>query len=499
MVHHELVEYISTALKGGVAEPQVIQALSGVGWTMSDIQEALGVVKGETKNTDASFQSVIQRASQEAASSPTQQAQPAQTTSSPTVTAQESPANTASEPADAPVPAKHHTLAIILALLLIAAFIGGGLYSYTLYRARTLTRQAPALTEQAPLVPKDVATPRALFAEPTAPLAVTLSGTISKNKDAYVVKVTPLIFTHSFEESTTKDAASEPDASYMYIFKKAGKTLTQGPLRLSPGKLPTFSERVSLEAMPDSLALIETGSGTVVYESAPSSDPLPVLTLGDITFESPTTTLSWTSSASSSLYYYAEISNNHFVHTKWDASQEPADPHTVSVASTGAVTGSTTTYGAIENNTLSVPVLGLIAGDIQIAIYASDGFHTVSAFSKKVSIPDQPRKISLKITPPRQPLKETIFTLSASTSPTIANTTMRWVSSIDGVLFKPSATSSGASVSCSDLTPGKHTISGIATTQRGFVASSTILMTVPDPKKIDPTRYASWSPAPQCK
>jgi hypothetical protein len=79
MVHQELVEYISTAINGGVAEPQIIQTLAGVGWAMPDIEEALGVVKGTRQNTDNSFQSVLQRATQQEKSPTASTASPLQT------------------------------------------------------------------------------------------------------------------------------------------------------------------------------------------------------------------------------------------------------------------------------------------------------------------------------------------------------------------------------------------------------------------------------------
>lgn len=434
MVTQQLLDYIKQQLQKGQTKENIRNTLITSGWNIKDVEDAL--TADNSSNVPGTFKS------------------------------------------------KHifkiPVLILIVALLFIV--VGGSIYAYNAllkskHKNNTITpqknQQPTSSRENVKLIG---------FIQPKPPYSLVISGEI---KDGYLdIKVDPFFFVTSVGGSSNEKKASS-EAQFKILLKKKGSTFFEDNFD-TLGCLEERSDYCSklnhsfgyfvdgmngIPELPDEIVIQHLGKD--IRSLKEPNDLFPTLSLINQEYKNGFINISWNKS-NKKLNYLAYVSNNNF-----QASDFSSPKKTMTITENSLNDKGTKVF---SDNSFTFMPKGFMEGDLQVAIYATDGFRTYVAYSGKFKIPKT--QVQAKIELPKNgetyyqnnvPLEADSFDpRSGMTCGGCADegNTFTWTSSLDGV------TSHNHDTYCQFFSPGNHKITLLVKNKNGTEASASVNITV---------------------
>ena len=176
-----------------------------------------------------------------------------------------------------------------------------------------------------------------------------------------------------------------------------------------------------------------------------------------------------------------EVFSGSTITVTWTANDSDGDPLTFSVQYSPDNGASWEMVAQdLTGNSVVLDTINIAAGQpnqSRFRVWASDGIHSGSGMSGPFTVPNHPPTVT--ITLPAHDVSVTISQTVALEAEaydidqgTMDDASIQWTSNLDGLL------GTGAQLSIASLTPGQHTVTVMATDDKGAQATDTVLVTV---------------------
>ncbi|MBN1263527.1 MAG: hypothetical protein JW991_04180 [Candidatus Pacebacteria bacterium] len=420
MITQQVIDYIKQQLQNGVNKAEIKTTLVGNGWNAKEIDE---IFKGFA-------------------------AQP----------------NTAS-------PEKNRRWPKILFAILLLIVIGG----LILISLKRLKKNSPS--------PESVKTPlNNQFAFPEPPYSLIITGVIKEGQAE--VNLDPFFFITSSGE-TPDEENPLAESQFKTVLKKSGQPIYEKKLDVlaaaSPaegtGPQPTqdygsFSQYLGeFETLPDEISILYQDKE--IFNLKEPENPPPQIFFTSQEYQAETLKIAWKTNTATELHYLAFVSNA-------DTQTIPSNPE-IALPLTEDNLNSDGSIIFADNSFAFLP-RSFIEGDLQVTIYATDGFRTLVGLSKIFSLPKG--LVTAKIISPEngQTYSQNTVLLEADSfdprtgircggCPKEGNTFI-WSSDIDGIIFQ------GHDALCQYLTLGEHNITLRVKNENGTEASDQVKISI---------------------
>lgn len=436
MITQQLSNYIKQQTQNGVSKENIKNTLVANGWNEKDVEEALN----QPNSVSGNISSISQ--------------------SKPFL--------------------RIPTLILISVLFLIV--VSGSIYAYNVLlkgnRAPT-TQSQPKPSQQPTSSAKTGESVQ--FTLPKTPYSLVISGEIKRGYSS--VELKPFFFVTSITKGLGKEKSS-PEAQFKIVLKKNGAAFYEDDLDAtecidwSPGDYCGKSDHSygsfvhaldGFSELPDEIVIQHLGKD--IYSLKEPTEPFPTLTLVSQELSNGLIKISWeVKDKSKKLSHLAYVSNNNF-----QAGDFSSPAKTMPLLEDNLNNDGSKVF---SGNSFTFSPKGFIEGDLQVAIYATDGFRTYVAQSNKFTT--QKSQVEAKIRLPEDgktyqqnyvPLEAESFDprsgLRCNGCPDEGNT-FTWTSTVDGVI------SNNHDTYCQFLTPGDHKITLQVKNQNGTEAVTAV-------------------------
>lgn len=342
MVTPQLLDYIKQQLQNGVNKDQLKNTLIISGWNEKDVNEALNQTNGFSRNNAG-----ISR------SNPFK---------------------------------KLPTILVICAILIM--LISGSIYAFNIYVKSNRLHPTPSQpkTSQQPTPSVNTSGELVQFTRSKPPYSLVISGEIKKGYSN--VKLKPFFFVTSITKGLDKEKSS-PEAQFKILLKKNGSTFFEDNLDAtecidwSPGDYCGKSDHGygsfvhasdGFSDLPDEIVIQHLGKD--VYTLKEPSNSFPSLALISQEYTDGSIKISWeVKGENKKLNYLAYVSNNNFQVGDFSSPEKTMPLLEDNLNNDGSK--------IFSGNSFTFLPKGFIEGDLQVAIYATDGFRTYVAYSNK--------------------------------------------------------------------------------------------------------------------
>lgn len=380
-------------------------------------------------------------------------------------------------------------LLIVLIIFIILILLGGGgIYLYSFSNRKNVlpiitTLQTETSCESNTLLP--TSTGLTNFSLPKPPYSLIIYGDIEKN--SFKVNLKEFFIITKYTKNIQKTIPS-PNSEFKILLKKNGATFYENVLDAkecndwSPGdycggfdySYGTFIERFdNFSELPDEIVFQHLGKD--VYTLKQPTTTAPTLAINNQEYKDGEFNISWLVNGDcKKLNYMAYASNNNF------QDYNPSEKEAIVPILDGS--------NHFNGNSLRYSTKNSLEGDVQIAIYANDGFNTYVAYSKTFTTLKS--QVSASIVFPENG-KTYIYEVPLDAYATAPSSGLSchgcekegnsyvWTSNIDGIISKAARTN------CYYLTPGNHQITLNVKNENGTETNTSVNIIVKLPTDID--------------
>ncbi|MBU2577968.1 hypothetical protein KKA69_04010 [Patescibacteria group bacterium] len=437
MVTQQLLDYINQQLQSGVNKDQLKNTLITSGWNEKDIDEALNQTNSFSgNNASISGSNFLKKLPK-----------------------------------------------ILVICTIFVLLVGGSIYAYNTFIKSNRLPATPSRpeTSQQPTPPAKTSREFVQFNLPKPLYSLVISGEIKKGYSN--VELKPFFFVTSITKGLGKEKPSS-EAQFKILLKKNGSTFLEDNLDAtecidwSPGdycgkfdrSYGSFVHAIDgFSELPDEIVFQHLGKD--IYNLKEPTNPFSSLALISQEYTDGLIKISWeVKGENKKLNYLAYVSNNNFQVGDFSSPAKTMPLLEDNLNNDGSK--------VFSGNSFTFSSKGFIEGDLQVAIYATDGFRTYVAYSKKFTTKKSQVEAKIRLPENGKTYDQNYVPLEAESFDPRSGlrcggcvdegNTFTWTSSLDGVI------SNNHDTYCQFLTPGSHKITLQIKNQNGTEASTSI-------------------------